>query len=67
MDDFLAKGGAALGMIDVIEQAGAELVGVGIVIEKSYQDGSAILEEKGVRVESLARIESLKDKTIRFK
>ncbi|WP_317316785.1 xanthine phosphoribosyltransferase [Peptostreptococcus russellii] len=67
MDDFLAKGGAALGMIDVIEQAGAELVGVGIVIEKSYQDGSAILKEKGVRVESLARIESLKDKTIRFK
>lgn len=66
IDDFLAKGGAALGMIDVIEQARANLVGIGIVIEKSYQDGSAILEEKGVRVESLARIASLKDKMIRF-
>ena len=66
IDDFLAKGGAALGMIDVIEQAKANLVGIGIVIEKSYQDGSSILEEKGVRVESLARIASLKDKMIRF-
>ncbi len=66
VDDFLAKGGAALGMIDLIEQAGANLVGVGIVIEKSYQDGSAVLKERGVRLESLARIASLKDKMIRF-
>ena len=67
VDDFLAKGGAALGMIDIINQAGANLVGIGIVIEKSYQDGSQILQEKGIRVESLACIKSLKDKMIRFK
>ncbi|MEG0249840.1 MAG: xanthine phosphoribosyltransferase [Peptostreptococcus sp.] len=67
VDDFLAKGGAVLGMTDIINQAGANLVGVGIVIEKSYQDGSQILQEKGVRVESLACIKSLKDKMIRFK
>ncbi|CAK7008168.1 MAG: Xanthine phosphoribosyltransferase [Peptostreptococcus russellii] len=67
VDDFLAKGGAVLGMTDIINQAGANLVGVGIVIEKSYQDGSQILQEKGIRVESLACIKSLKDKTIRFK
>lgn len=67
IDDFLAKGGAVLGLYDILEQAGAELIGVGIVIEKSYQDGSVILKEKGVRVESLACIESLKNKMIRFK
>lgn len=67
VDDFLAKAGAVSGMADIIEQAGANLVGVGIVIEKSYQDGAEKLKEKGIRVESLARIESLKNKTIRFK
>lgn len=67
LDDFLAKGGAVLGLVDIIKQAGAELVGVGIVIEKSYQDGSMILKGKGIRVESLACIESLENKMIRFK
>lgn len=66
IDDFLAKGGAVLGIIDIVEQAGAELVGVGIVIEKSYEDGSMILKDKGVRVESLVCIESLENKMIRF-
>lgn len=66
LDDFLAKGGAVLGLMDIIEQAGAELVGVGIAIEKSYQDGSAILKNKGVRLESLARIKSLEDRTVKF-
>lgn len=66
IDDFLAKGGACLGMIDIISQAGANLVGVGIVIEKSCQDGRSILDQKNIRVESLARIESLEDKMIRF-
>ncbi|SFE63258.1 xanthine phosphoribosyltransferase [Peptostreptococcus sp. D1] len=67
VDDFLAKGGAVMGLIDIITQAGAELVGVGIVIEKSYQDGSILLEDKGIRVESLACIESLENKMIKFK
>lgn len=67
VDDFLAKGGAVMGLIDIITQASAELVGVGIVIEKSYQDGSILLEDKGIRVESLACIESLENKMIKFK
>ena len=67
IDDFLAKGGACLGIIDIIRQAGANLIGIGIVIEKSCQDGITILEQKKIRVESLARIESLEDKMIRFK
>lgn len=67
IDDFLAKGGACLGIIDIVEQANANLVGIGIVIEKSYQDGRTILDQKNIRVESLARIDSLEDKTIRFK
>lgn len=66
IDDFLAKGGAVLGLMDILSQAGANLAGVGIVIEKSYQDGSVILREKGVRLESLVRVESLEDKSIRF-
>ncbi|KXT78803.1 xanthine phosphoribosyltransferase [Streptococcus sp. DD13] len=56
IDDFLANGQAALGLIDLIEQAGASVVGVGIVIEKSFQDGRTLLEEAGHRVLSLARI-----------
>lgn len=66
IDDFLANGQAALGLIDIVEQAGAEVVGVGIVIEKSFQDGRAQLEQKGYRVESLARILSLENGTVTF-
>ena len=53
IDDFLANGQAALGLIDLIHQANAEVVGVGIVIEKSFQPGRDVLLEKGYRVESL--------------
>ncbi|MBR0541343.1 MAG: xanthine phosphoribosyltransferase [Clostridia bacterium] len=63
IDDFLANGAALNGLIDIIEQAGAELVGAGIVIEKGFQDGGKLLREKGVRVESLAIIESMNDET----
>ncbi len=66
IDDFLANGQAALGLINIVEQAGAEVVGVGIVIEKSFQDGRAQLEQKGFRVESLARILSLKNGEVTF-
>ncbi|EHU3348943.1 xanthine phosphoribosyltransferase [Acinetobacter baumannii] len=66
IDDFLANGQAALGLIDLIHQANAEVVGVGIVIEKSFQPGRDLLLEKGYRVESLARVQSLADGTVTF-
>lgn len=66
IDDFLANGQAALGLIDLIHQANAEVVGVGIVIEKSFQPGRDILLEKGYRVESLARVKSLANGTVEF-
>lgn len=66
IDDFLANGQAALGLIDLIHQAQAEVVGVGIVIEKSFQPGRDVLIEKGYRVESLARVQSLADGKVTF-
>ena len=66
IDNFLANGQAALGLIDLIHQAKAEVVGVGIVIEKSFQPGRDILLEKGYRVESLARVKSLANGTVEF-
>ncbi|MDN5443838.1 MAG: xanthine phosphoribosyltransferase [Acinetobacter sp.] len=66
IDDFLANGQAALGLIDLIHQAKAEVVGIGIVIEKSFQPGRDILLEKGYRVESLARVKSLANGTVEF-
>jgi len=63
IDDFLANGSATLGMIDIINQAGAKLAGVGIAIEKVFQNGGEILRDKGVRVESLAIISSMDEKT----
>ena len=56
IDDFLANGQVAKGLITIIEQAGAEVEAVGIVIEKSFQDGRQLLEAAGYRVLSLARI-----------
>ena len=56
IDDFLANGQAAKGLITIIEQAGAQVEAVGIVIEKSFQDGRKLLETAGYRVLSLARI-----------
>lgn len=58
IDDFLAKGQALLGLIDIVKQSGARLAGCGIVIEKGFQDGGKILREQGVRLESLAIIKS---------
>ncbi len=66
IDDFLANGQEALGLIDLIHQAKAEVVGVGIVIEKSFQPGRDVLLEKGYRVESLARVKSLTDGKVTF-
>ena len=59
IDDFLANGCALLGLIDIVEKSGAELVGAGIVIEKGFQQGGMIIREKGIKLESLAVIDSM--------
>ncbi|HDR4870893.1 MULTISPECIES: xanthine phosphoribosyltransferase [Bacillus cereus group] len=66
IDDFLANGQAALGLMSLVEQAGASIAGMGIVIEKAFQDGGKKLREQGVRVESLAEIASLDNGTVAF-
>ncbi|GCF78099.1 xanthine phosphoribosyltransferase [Bacillus cereus] len=66
IDDFLANGQAALGLMSLVEQAGASIAGIGIVIEKALQDGGKKLREQGVRVESLAEIASLDNGTVTF-
>ena len=67
IDDFLANGNAALGLVEIVRQAGAETVGVGIVIEKAFQDGRSRIEKKGIRVESLAIVKSIQNNKIVFK
>ena len=67
IDDFLAYGNAAKGIIDLCKQSGATLEGMGFIIEKAFQDGGQYLREQGVRVESLAIIESLEYCEIKIK
>ncbi len=67
IDDFLANGNAALGMIDLINQAGASLSGMGFIIEKAFQDGGKILRDKSVHVESLAIIDDLSNCEIKIR
>lgn len=67
IDDFLAYGNAAKGIIDLCRQAGAELVGMGFIIEKTFQHGRDEIEAEGVRCESLAMIESLDNCQIKLK
>ncbi|WP_106494716.1 xanthine phosphoribosyltransferase [Lentibacillus sp. Marseille-P4043] len=66
IDDFLANGQAALGLIEIIKQAGASLAGVGIVIEKGFQPGGKQIRDRGIRVESLANIASLENGQVEF-
>ncbi|SFS72262.1 xanthine phosphoribosyltransferase [Paenibacillus sp. 453mf] len=66
IDDFLANGEAAFGLARIVEQAGAEVVGIGIVIEKAFQPGGRLLQEQGYRVESLVRIASLENGQVTF-
>lgn len=63
MDDFLASGSALEGLVDLASQAGAEVVGIGIAVEKSFQDGGKKIRENGHRLESLAIVESMDSKT----
>lgn len=67
LDDFLANGKAVLGLKDIIDQAGAVLEGVGIVIEKGFQDGGKLLRETGMLLESLAIVESMDKGSIKFR
>lgn len=68
IDDFLANGKAVAALEDIVRQAGAELVGVGIAIEKGFQCGGREIRESGVRLESLAIVDELRaDGTIRFR
>lgn len=66
IDDFLANGEAAKGLIDIVNQSGASVIGIGIVIEKSFQKGAGELVEQGYKVESLAKIQSLQEGKVRF-
>lgn len=67
LDDFLANGQAVMGLLDIINQAGANPAGIGIVIEKSFQHGREKILERGVRLESLAIIESMEGGQVAFR
>mgnify|MGYP000622979530 FL=1 len=63
IDDFLANGCALEGLIDIVNKAGASVEGVGIAVEKGFQKGGDLIRSQGIRVESLAIVESMDDKT----
>lgn len=66
IDDIIANGDAARGLIRIVQRSGAALVGLGVVIEKAFQQGARSIREQGIRVESLARILSLENGQIRL-
>ena len=66
IDDFLASGEAAFGVLNLVQQAGSEVCGVGIVIEKAFQSGHKRLVDMGMDVYSLARIASMSPDSIEF-
>ena len=63
IDDFLANGKALEGLAELVEASGAELMGAGIVIEKGFQVGGELIRSKGIRLESLAIVDKLDEKT----
>lgn len=63
IDDFLANGAALLGLTEICRQAQAEVVGIGIAIEKGFQDGGKIIREKGFQLESIAIVDAMDAKT----
>ncbi len=67
VDDFLAKGNAINGLIEIVGKAGAELAGAAIAIEKGFQGGGDFLRAEGIRVESLAIIDSMSDDSLTFR
>ena len=66
IDDFLANGDASLGLNNIVQQAKATTVGIGIVVEKSFQDGRQRLENEGLNVTSLCKVASLKGNKVTF-
>ncbi len=63
IDDFLANGKALEGLAELVDASGAELVGAGIVIEKGFQVGGNLIRSKGIRLESLAIVDSMNEET----
>ncbi len=63
IDDFLANGCALMGLLDIIKESGAEVEGIGIAIEKGFQQGGDAIRKKGIQLESLAIVESMDWKT----
>ena len=66
IDDFMAHGEASMALLNIAKQAGAEVAGVGAVIEKGFQGGSSKIREAGCRVESLVVIEKIENGNITF-
>ena len=67
IDDFLANGCALLGLIEIVKESGATLEGAGICIEKGFQQGGQIIRDMGVRLESLAIVDSMTDDSLTFR
>lgn len=67
IDDFLASGEALIGLIDIVNQSGAQLVGAAVAIEKGFQGGGDLLRSKGIRVESLALIDKFENNSVVFR
>lgn len=67
VDDFLANGAAANGLIDIVEQSGAILTGIAVAIEKGFQKGGKELRKKGIHLESLAIIETMTENSLTFR
>lgn len=67
VDDFLAKGNAIIGLLEIIDTAGANPVGAAVAIEKGFQHGGDKLRDMGIRIESLAIIESMTDDSLTFR
>lgn len=67
IDDFLASGSAISGLMEIVDKANAEISGVGIVIEKSFQHGRNLLTERGIQLESLAVVEGMENGKVKFK
>ena len=67
IDDFLANGCALLGLIDIVKKSGATLEGAGIVIEKGFQHGGQEIRDMGIRLESLAIVDSMTDDSLTFR
>ena len=67
LDDFLANGQAVKGLLEIVNQSGASLEGIGIAIEKGFQEGGKLIRDMGIRLESLAIIDEIKDGEIVFR